>query len=172
MLLWSTHSYRTNSGYADWNMLAVQFQRYSRVTRASACKAWRPRLHRRAVTLALNRRSLVSLTEVHFSCVLHQRYCFANAQPPSSHLLLTPRSFFSHPVLHHCFPSLRIKVTRSGWTDPPGSLSIYLLVPGGGVLAACQVHSETSDFLTAASLVCPHSEAQGQIETQKAQMSG
>lgn len=74
-----------------------------------------PDFHTKAATLSQNRRSLVSPTEVRPSCVLRQCYCFANAWPPCSHLLLTPHSCFSHPVRHHAFSSLRIKVTRSGW---------------------------------------------------------
>lgn len=60
-------------------------------------------LPHQAVTLSQNRRSLVSPTEVHPLCVLRQCYCFANAWPPCSHLLLTPHSCFSHPVRHHAF---------------------------------------------------------------------
>lgn len=38
---------------------------------------------------------------------------------------------FLSPCPPSCFPSLRIKVTQSGWTDPSGSSSIYLFNGGG-----------------------------------------
>lgn len=106
-------------------------------------------------TLALNRRLLVSPTEVHPLCVLHQCYCFANAEPPSSHLLLTPHSYFSHPVLHHTFP------LQGSKEHGVGGPCIGLLIcpplqggrvarpgPPGGFMLHCRPYcSKTTDFI-------------------------
>lgn len=137
-------------------------------------QARRSRLRHQVVTLALNRRSLVSPTEVHPLCVLHQCYCFANAQPPSSHLLLTPHSFFSHPVLHHAFSEDQ---SSKEWVDR--SIGLFIHLQGGKhvlrwsdvrLYAALLARSNTADLLyifKANQLVCPL--MPGQLGPQKAQ---
>lgn len=90
-------------------------------------QACRFRLLHQVVTLSQNRRSLVSPTEVHPLCVRRQCYCFANAWPPCSHLLLTPHSCFSHPVRHHAFFLQGSKEHRVGGR----STGLYPLLQGG-----------------------------------------
>lgn len=109
----------------------MKSQRYSRVM-SVGLQTWRSRLRHQGATLALNRRLLVFPTEVHPLCVLHQCYCFANAQPPSSHLLLTPHSFFSL-TLSTIMLSLSEDQSNMEWVDGSIRLSVLPLLRGGNM---------------------------------------
>lgn len=87
----------------------------------SAYRPQRPDVRHQDATLALNRRSLVSPTEVRPLCVLHQCYCFANAQPAFQPSAPHTSFLFLSPCPPSCFPFQKIKVTWSGWMDPSGS---------------------------------------------------
>lgn len=94
--------------------MAVERRRSSRLVTHWPDRTADPDLQTPSRNFITEQTMLVSLAEVRPSCVLHQRYCFTNALPPSSHLLLTPHSFFLSPCPPSCFPSLRIKVMPSG----------------------------------------------------------